>query len=152
MHPAVRTQVDPKSQYYNALTAIDFEGTKLITRQEQKDDADAKKMFARFGVNVPMRNPQFGEANFDMGLQEAYQAVENAKTFWDKLPPQLKEQYPTWDLALAAVSNGTLRKDVLDKIANDAKLEASRKQREEMEREYNEMKRKQAGLQPTPEE
>lgn len=114
MHRAIRTQVDDKGDEYSLLTAIDFTGSKLITRQEGKEDADVNNLLRRYGIGIPLREGlRYGEMDYTIDLQQAHQSISNAESFWLKLPPELKTKYPTWEHLLRAAGTEQLKADLL---------------------------------------
>lgn len=110
MHRAIRKQTDGKQEEYSRKTQIDFTGVKLITRQEDKQDADINHLLQRFGVGLPVRQPEYGQTiDYNLDLQTAMDAVEQAKQAWQGLPDNLRKKYPRWQDLLNAVESGNLK-------------------------------------------
>lgn len=116
MHPAVRQQSDYLNEEYSRKAALDTSGPewKDVTRQEFKAEADINVMLSRFGVMPGTKVPQYGEADFTMDLQNAFDAVDSAKGAWRKMPAHLREKYPDWRALLQAVITGELKPGFLD--------------------------------------
>lgn len=106
MHPAVRTQKDDLQEYYSELSGLDCSESVDVARQEFKDEADVNKLLARFGVAAPQRQPTFGEVDFDLDLQQAMFAVQEAKQAHAAMPANLRERYPTWQSLLNGLESG----------------------------------------------
>jgi hypothetical protein len=108
MHPAVRFQ----DSYLESLQADSSAASIACTpeedraRQEFAKDADINILLKRFGVNLPVRHPEYGVVDFDLDLQGAYRAVQEAREGFARLPAHLRERYPSWELLMAAVANG----------------------------------------------
>lgn len=114
MKPAIRTQVDEEQDFYSLAAGIHFTGpeSRDVARQEFKEEADVNQILARYGVNAPQRQAVFGETDFTLDLQQAFGAIDAAKSAHHKLPPNLKEKYPTWQSVLNAIESGQLRIDL----------------------------------------
>lgn len=109
MHPAIRTQIDTMQDAWSNETAIHFEGTVDRARPEFKDDADINVILGRFGAHAPQKQMVFGnEVDYNLDLQQALTAIEDAKTAHRDLPTNLKERYPTWQSLLNALDSGNL--------------------------------------------
>lgn len=117
--PAQRTQIDGKQDEYSLLTGI-ATGDAGLTRQEQKEEADVNWILSRFGPNFPRHPAVYGERNYDMDLQRAHVAIDEAHQAWDQLSPALKEKFPDWQTYLAAVETGRI-KLTIDEIENPEK-------------------------------
>jgi len=126
MHPAIRTQADGLQEEFSDRAAIRFDdGTKASrdkTRQEDKDSTDINILLRRFGANVPQKRPVFGEQDFTLGLQDAIHAVEQAKTFWNRLPADIKSLFNDWREVLVAAEDGSL-----ETIVSEAKKKEEEK-------------------------
>lgn len=112
MRPALRTQADNLQDFYSleAAQLLDEEPHgEDRTRQELKIDTDVNDMLRRFGVNVPQKTPVFGkEVNFDLDLQQALGAIDQAKEAYKTMPNDLQRRYPTWQRFLNAIERGDL--------------------------------------------
>ena len=125
MRPAQREQADDRQEEYSRLTALHFEGTEEITRQEFKDDADIEKILSKFGINPMTRQPLYGAVVDDsLDLQQAIAAINLAKRADFKIPPELKGRYPDWQSLLNGVESGQYQLDL-------ANLEAHKKRQEQ---------------------
>lgn len=108
MHPATRFQ----DSYLESLEADSLASSLVCTaeedmaRQEFAKDADINVLLKRFGMNVLVRNPEYGEVDFDLDLQGAYRAVAEAREGFARLPAHLRERFPDWETLMAAVANG----------------------------------------------
>lgn len=113
--PVPRTQADGHAadEFYGQLAAIDFPEPSL-TRQEMAKDTDINYIISKHGINPFAAPLPFGEANFTIDLQQAIAAVETARRWHAKLPPDLKATFPTWESILEAANNGTLQEQLKD--------------------------------------
>lgn len=109
MHKAVRTQEDDLGDIYSQQTALDMSGFPDRARQEFKDEADINILLRRFGVTVPQKQVTYGEANFDLDLQQAHAAVREAKEGFARLPEELRKKYPSWKSIFNAIQSGELK-------------------------------------------
>lgn len=106
--PVPRKQGDGKQRAYSEAAAIDT-GTEDLARQEFRDETDINTILKRFGVTgLPARVPVFGEQDFDMDLQNALHAIDEAQDAWERAHPKVKERYPTWQQLLNAAQAGRL--------------------------------------------
>lgn len=112
--PAIRGQADGKQKWWSDFTGMDFTESPSVTRQEFRDETEINTLLARYGVGQAQRPLTFGEANYDLDLQQALMAIEEAKVAHYRLPDHLKTQYPTWREFLNAVETGQLTKDGLE--------------------------------------
>lgn len=110
--PAVRTQIDEQQDVWSLATGLACDPKEDLTRQEFKNEVDVNQILARYGVNTPMRQPIYGEVDFDMDLHQAFTAVSAAKRAFDRLPASLKERYPTWQAVLNGLESGQFRIDL----------------------------------------
>lgn len=108
MHPAIRFQ----DSFLETLEADSLASSLVCTeaedraRQEFAKDSDINLLLKRFGLNLPVRHPEYGEVDFDLDLQGAYRAVAEAREGFARLPAHLRERYPSWEALMAAVANG----------------------------------------------
>lgn len=113
MHPAVRTQNDQSQELYSTraaeLLADEMAESKDTARQEYGDEANINKLLARFGVHTPVGKVTFGEVDYSVNLQDAFQAIADAKEAHRRLPADLKTDYPTWQALLNAIEAGAIR-------------------------------------------
>lgn len=124
--PAMRTQVDGLAEVVSLETAIDCSTMPDLARQEFKDETDVNKVLARYGVNTPLRQPEYSTVDYDMDLQQALAAIETAQEALRKLPPQLRQKYPTWETLLAGLYQGTFKTDLDAQLQKDqAALDAA---------------------------
>lgn len=109
MHRAIRSQIDDKQELYSALTALNCTGDPGQTRQEFAQEADVNYQLARFGVGTQLRGPgMFTETRYDLDLQSAIHAIEDARAAHSRLPADLQEKYPTYQSMLSAIDRGEL--------------------------------------------
>lgn len=110
--PAERTQTDGEQDLYSLAAGLDLSEEKVITRQEYKDDADINKLLAKYGVGIPQRLPGYGEADFNIDLQQAFNAIQTAQRVWAEMPADLKDKYPSWQHLLNNIRSGELEIDL----------------------------------------
>lgn len=80
------------------------------TRQEFAQAADINNILHRTTLaNIPQRQVIYTERDFDMDLQEGLNAVASAKRVYQRLPADLRKDFPTWQTVLAAINSGELR-------------------------------------------
>lgn len=77
-----------------------------MARQEFKADQDINAMLKKFGVMIPQLPLQFGDVDFSIDLQTALGAIRQAKQAWQKLPADVKADYPSWQSLLNAMESG----------------------------------------------
>lgn len=111
--PTERTQIDGKQDEYSAATAIDCSDSDEnpdATRQEFREDVDINTILRRFGVSgAQQRQLQYGEVDYDVGLQEAIYVTEAAQDAWRRMSPELRNRYPTWQLLMQAIAAGEVK-------------------------------------------
>lgn len=89
-----------------------YEG-KPLTRQEFKADADINNILQRFGVMGKI--PVWGTTiDYNIDLQSALNAVEQAKIAWKTMPLEVRKKYPTWQILLNEIESGKLKIHKLD--------------------------------------
>lgn len=115
MERAHRTQHDDLQDKISDASGIDCSTEPDTTRQEFKDEADTNVLLKRFGVGIPLKPVVYGETHFDIDLQQALEAVNQARTAYRGLPPELKRIYPSWQTLLNAIESGAL---ILDTTKN----------------------------------
>lgn len=115
--PPVRAQGDllndEASEAAGLTTAADDD--EFAARQEDKDETDINVMLRRFGVEGVVRSQRpatYGEVDYTIDLQSALHSVQEARTMFDRLPPELKKKYGTWQNVLNAAESGELQADV----------------------------------------
>lgn len=114
MKPALRTQVDDLAEEYSRLIQIDCSDMPDMTRQEFKQETDINYLISRFGANTPLRQPIYGEIDYDMDLQRALTALSDAKQAIRKLPEPIRTKYAHLHRFIQGIESGEL-KDDLDK-------------------------------------
>lgn len=107
MHPATRKQTDNHDKA-SRDSGISFVGTEDRTRQEFRDEADLNILLKRFGVGNNQRPLTFGEVDYTIDFQQALSAINDARDAWRKLPPAVRDRYPTWRDLLNATESGSL--------------------------------------------
>lgn len=103
-----RSQSDSPDEFdgYSLEARTDISDSESLTRQEYADDADLNKLLARYGALPPSRPLRFGEVNDELGLLEAYNALETAQEAYARAEPEVREKFPSWQsLASALASN-----------------------------------------------
>lgn len=129
MQPAIRTQVDGLNELYSYETALDCSDKPDMARQEFKAETDVNNILARYGVNGPMREPQYGEVDYNLDLQQSLEAIREAERAVAKLPETLQGKYSTWERLLDGAYNGEFKMDLAtyyeQKAAEKAALDAA---------------------------
>lgn len=125
-HP-IRHQNDGEQDTYSAMSALACPKSDTRTRQEDAHDLDINVILSRHGAaGLFRRQPTSGHINFDLDRHQALAAIADARRFWQRLPADLKDVYPSWVQVLAAMDDGTL-KIILDKRNKNTDLNASLK-------------------------
>lgn len=109
MQHAIRFQDDERGDEYDALSVITFDPSKDRARQEFAKETDINQMLKSFGIPGQQRQPQFGEVDFSIDLQQALSAIEDAKRAWRRMPDDIREKYPNWQSMLNAANSGELK-------------------------------------------
>lgn len=112
MQKPIRKQTDALQDGYSIMTAVDCSDLPDLTRQEFRDETDVNKVLARYGVNTPMREPEYQEVDFDSDLQQALDSIRQAERAIAKLPADLYAKYPTWELLMDGAFSGNFKTDV----------------------------------------
>lgn len=117
MKTEIRTQNDGDQDIHSRYADIVFDDAnkddRSVTRQEMKDDADVNKLLARYGIGAfQNRGAQYSEIDFDIDLQTALHAIQEAQTAYSRMPAGLKERFPTWQSVLNAIDAGQLTFDM----------------------------------------
>lgn len=113
--PVERHQADGAQEEYSELTGLDSSNLPDLARQEWKTDADINNLMDRFlrtGA-LNQRPVNYGEQDYNTDLQQALQAIQEAKFTHSTLPEEVRNKYPTWQAMLNAVESGQLRKDMI---------------------------------------
>lgn len=105
----MRTQHDDRQFALSKAGALDCSASEDMTRQEFKDEADINKILNRFGYDTQQKTPTFGEVNFTADLQQALDAIKQARAAHADLPPDVKKDFPTWQTLLNALERGEIR-------------------------------------------
>jgi len=114
--PAIREQTanDTEKERWSEISQFDT-GADTPTRQEFKDEADTSIMLQKFGVLPGATSRPLvwgGEEDFDMDLQTATEAVRALRHADMRVPPELKDKYPTWRHLLNGVETGEYQQDL----------------------------------------
>lgn len=129
--PMERTQTDGRGDEYSLITGLDLSGETPVTRQEFKDEADINNILARYGINTPLRQMQWGqEIDERLDLQQALFAISEAQKI--QVPEELRSQFPTWQAILNGVETGEYQhalKELEDGKAREKQL-ADQRQRD----------------------
>lgn len=113
-----RHQADGKQLDYSQMSALVCVGEDMA-RQEFKAEADINNILKRYGVNgsaLPIRPVVYQEVDYTIDLQQAMGAIETAQDMYRKLPPSLREKYPTWQSILNGIHNGSLKIDLSNQV------------------------------------
>lgn len=112
---AIRSQADNLQDEMSQLTGLDCTEDRDLARQEFAQEADVNYLLKQYGVNAPMKQPIYGqEVNYDLELAHAYEAIDDARRFFDAAPDELKTQFPTWQSMVNGMANGTYTQALLD--------------------------------------
>lgn len=114
MHPATRQQKDYPFDAESIESALDCatdpEG-KSVTRQEQAPDTDANRILSQYGI--PYGRPMtFGEVNYNLSLQEAYEHRDTYMKVYAALPQPIKDKYPSFMDVMRGLDSGQLQADI----------------------------------------
>lgn len=77
-------------------------------RQEFKQEADINYLLSRFGITQPRGAPTYGIWDDTIDLQQALQAVRDARAGYNELPANLRAKFTSMEELLRAVENGSL--------------------------------------------
>ena len=113
---ALRTHYDTLSDEVSNATGLDT-GDETPVRQEFAHDADINVLLNKYNVDPRGRPIEF-KVDYTLDLQQAIHAVEMAKGTVDHVPPELRNQFPTWQAVLNGAENGSYAaalKDLDDK-------------------------------------
>lgn len=99
-----RSQVDDLQDQISLDTGLDAsEGPGA--RQEFTQEADVNTIVSRYGAFAGAAL-EFGEADFDMTLSDAYRATEAADEAFRRLPEPVQARYRSWSEIHHAISVG----------------------------------------------
>lgn len=144
--PMMRSQTDGMGDFWSDATGIDFTNTEVLTRQEYKDEADLNILLARFGVNTPMRQMEWGaEIDDRIDLQTAMAAIEEAKKI--QVPDELRTRFPNWQAVLNGAETGAYQAALVDLEQTKKRTEETRAKEEADKKSYEEWK---ANVRETP--
>jgi len=111
----IRGQNDGLNDEISLMTGLFFdpldESSRMITRQEFKDDADINKLISKFGVDAFTKGRQAipgAQINYDLDLQQALTTVNAVQQRYNFIPQWLKDRYPNWQLLAEALESGTI--------------------------------------------
>lgn len=122
----VRTQNDGEQRAYSLLARIDT-GPDTPTRQEFAEEADINNILMKYGA-APQR-PFEGdkEIDYNLDLQQAYEALEQVSKTNFNVPAELRQKYPTWRHVLTAVETGQYEYDLKALDTHRKRTEAAKK-------------------------
>jgi hypothetical protein len=147
MSKTFRDQADEHGDEISEATATppDTDG---ITRQEFKDEADINVLLAKFGVDNMTRLPEYGKTiDYNLDLQQALTAIQEAKNANMQVPPELRSKYPDWRAVLNAAETGQYQAD-LRNLTELKKREADNAKQEQLnQKEFNSWKERRAAAQ-----
>lgn len=108
-----RTQVDQRGDEVSLATAINFTGVKDMCRQEFKDDADINILARRFNLDELKKPITWGgEVDFTTDLQQSLTAITESRQAYNRLHPDIRDKYPTWEQFTEAMATGELAKEL----------------------------------------
>lgn len=123
VQPATRQQKDFPFDTMSIKTGLacqsDPEG-KSITRQEQGADTDINRILEQYGVPFG-RQQLYVDVDYDLNLQQIYQARDDYAMAVANLPPEIKELFPTPQHLDHALRDGTFDATVQKALADRAK-------------------------------
>ena len=126
---ALRTHYDTLSDEVSNATGLDT-GDETPVRQEFAHDADINVLLNKYNVDPRGRPIEFKEVDYTLDLQQAIHAVEMAKGTVDHVPPELRNQFPTWQAVLNGAENGSYAAALKD-LDDKNKLPKIRQQRQQ---------------------
>lgn len=112
------------------MHGLDCSQDKDQARQEFKHEANINTIMDRFkrtGMAPAMRQPVFGDHDFDLDLHGGFIALAEADRAFLNLPRELREKYGNPHGMLDAVHSGEMRKDLaaLQEARETAALDAA---------------------------
>lgn len=111
--PVTRRQSDMKEQ---PRVTLDTSDRPDVARQEFKDEADINILLTRFGVSAQPRPVVYGDFDYTIDLQTALDAIEQAETGYNRLPPALRAKYPDWTSVILALADGAKASEIRDAL------------------------------------
>lgn len=110
-----RNAVDFKDE----APTIDTSHLPSLTRQEFKLEADINTIVRRFGLTgqIALRQPVWGDRDFDLDLHTGFLALEEAQRGFLRLPQGLRDKYRNPKGLLDAIHNRTFKSDLEAEIA-----------------------------------
>lgn len=119
-----RTQNDGMQRRFAKAARIET-GPDTPTRQEFAEESNINNILSRYmGAAIPDPGNGNREVDYNLDLQNAYQAINDAKALDENVPAELRKKYPTWITVLQAVETGQYQYDL-------QRLELHRKRTEE---------------------
>lgn len=129
MRPAVRTQVNPETKKFAKLTTL-HTGAGSLTRQEFKDATDVNVLLRKHGVDPFTHRPlRFGDVDYNMDLQQAFDAVARARTAYDGMDADIRARYKSPEDVMAATMSGELQKFLAER--EEARVKKEREDKRE---------------------
>lgn len=130
MRPAIWDHANYLDREDHDLQGLDCSGDKDMARQEFKHEANINTIMDRFqrtGMAPAMRQPVFGDHDFDLDLHGGFIALHEAQRAFLNLPKELRDKYKNPQGMLDAVHDGTMHKDLadLDAARQTAALDAA---------------------------
>lgn len=113
MHPAITNQKTAVIDG-NEHPTLDCTDSEDMTRQEWKHEADINTIVNRFGLTgqIALRQPVFGERDFDLDLHTGYLAQAEAQRGFLSLPRALRAKYRNPRGLLDAIHKNTFKADL----------------------------------------
>lgn len=103
----VRKPHEPLTPHEREETKISFYGTPVLVQKQEAAALEMNNIVMRGYAGQP-RPLVYGERDYDLDLERAFQLRDLGNATWNNLPPELKAKYPTWPKFLEAVDNGTI--------------------------------------------
>lgn len=118
MTNTLRTQHDGRNDEISLATA-DPGGGKDMCRPEFGPDADIINIAAKFNIAELQRPITWGgELDYTIDLQQSITAITESKQAYNRLHPDIRDKYPSWQMLVNAMADGSLAKE-LEKLGLD---------------------------------
>lgn len=106
---AIRTQIDGLNEEASLATGISFDPETDLARQEFAEETDINHVLRKYGRLPEARPFTYGESiDADTDLLTAFEAIANAQSSFDSLPPHIQTRYKDLESLMAAVESGEL--------------------------------------------
>lgn len=132
---AFRHQADQRGDEISAATGTDYSNAKDMTRQEYAADADINNLATKFNLDE-LRKPinWGGEVDTTIDLQQSLTAITESKQAYNRLHPDIRDKYPTWQLFLEGMDSGKLADDLAKMGLNNVAMQHVKEIDDELDR------------------